>query len=136
MAGVVTSLLETWMSVEQWTVELYTENENTESKESIVEKELKEFGTKQFSKVFRIISLLEDYGLELGGDYLEHIQGKLWQLRVDRVRVLYFTFTGRKIVLLRAFMKKTAKTPLREIGIATKRMDKYVIQAAKLNIER
>ncbi len=124
------------MSVEQWTVELYTENENTESKESIVEKELKEFGTKQFSKVFRIISLLEDYGLELGGDYLEHIQGKLWQLRVDRVRVLYFTFTGRKIVLLRAFMKKTAKTPLREIGIATKRMDKYVIQAAKLNIER
>jgi len=43
-------------------------------------------------------------------------------LRVDisskRHRIFYFTFVGKNIILLHAFLKKTPKTPLSEIKIA------------------
>jgi phage-related protein len=42
------------------------------------------------------------------------------ELRVDfsraRHRIFYFTFVGKKIVLLHAFLKDTRKTPPREIA--------------------
>ncbi len=60
----------------------------------------------------------------------KHIQGKLYELRVESqanaYRVLYFTFTGRRIVLLHGFQKKTQKTPRREFAVAVKRMRRFV----------
>lgn len=41
-------------------------------------------------------------------------------------RVLFFTFTGCRLVLLHGFMKKTTKTPTREIRIAEQRMHDYL----------
>ncbi|MEQ9335080.1 type II toxin-antitoxin system RelE/ParE family toxin [Thalassobaculum sp.] len=37
-------------------------------------------------------------------------------------RALYFTATGRRIVILHAFVKKTETTPRREINTALERM--------------
>ncbi|MDI6793337.1 MAG: type II toxin-antitoxin system RelE/ParE family toxin [bacterium] len=34
----------------------------------------------------------------------------------------YFTTSGKRVILLHGFIKKTAKTPKREINIALKRM--------------
>ena len=43
-------------------------------------------------------------------------------------RILYFAFTGRKFVLLHGFTKKTEKTPVREIEIAVRRMEEYLLR--------
>jgi phage-related protein len=40
--------------------------------------------------------------------------------------VLYFAFTGRRVILLHGFIKKTEKTPLNEIEIAEKRMNDFI----------
>lgn len=58
------------------------------------------------------------------------IEGRLWELRIGSqtniYRVFYFFWTGRQIVLLHAFQKKTQKTPNREIQVALKRMSEYL----------
>lgn len=51
--------------------------------------------------------------------YSRHIRGKIRELRVDfaknRHRIFYFTFVDKNIILLHAFLKKTAKSPEGEI---------------------
>lgn len=40
--------------------------------------------------------------------------------------VLYFFFVGKRIVLTNGFLKKTQKTPLKEIELAKKRKSDYL----------
>ena len=60
---------------------------------------------------------------------VRHLDGKLWELREESntniYRLLYFFFSGRRIVFLNGFQKKTQKTPRREIEIALQRMDNF-----------
>jgi phage-related protein len=70
-------------------------------------------------------------GLErLGEPHVKHLDGKLWEMRLmgrDGIaRVLYVTAIGQRIVVVRAFMKKTQKTPRREIEIALLRAREIV----------
>ena len=65
-------------------------------------------------------------GLEtLGEPHVKHIEGKLWEMRLAGRsgigRVLYLTVLGRRVVVLRAFIKKTQKTPRSEIETALRR---------------
>src|SRR6266511_5543230 len=52
---------------------------------------------------------------------VRHLEGKLWELREESqtniYRLLYVFFTGRRIVFLHGFQKKTQKTPRREIKL-------------------
>jgi phage-related protein len=109
------------MSDEQWSV-VYYEADNGEA---VVENEMRAFGEKVFARMLRTIDLLEEFGIELDGDYVEHIEGKIWQLRVGKYRVLYFAFRNKQFVLLRVFVKKTKKTPRQEIRIAKNRLNEY-----------
>ena len=43
-------------------------------------------------------------------------------------RLIYFFFTGRRIIFLHGFQKKTQRTPRREIEIARRRMNDYLAQ--------
>ena len=104
-----------------WTVEYY---ETADGKEIVLD-EVRSFGHKEAARIVRTIGLLEEFGLSLSGSYIKHIQGEIWELRVTRFRVLYFTFTGRKLVMLRAFMKKSRTTPKSEIAIPERRMNDY-----------
>lgn len=71
------------------------------------------------AKVLKYIELLRVSKGVLDEPYSRHIKGKIRELRVDfaknRHRIFYFTFIGKNIVLLHAFLKKTAKTPKNEI---------------------
>lgn len=53
----------------------------------------------------------------------------LFEIRVrsknDIVRIIYIFAKGRQIVLLHGFVKKTEKTPLKELEIAKERVKKY-----------
>jgi phage-related protein len=114
--------VENEMSEDRWSAVYY----ETVDGEEVVENEMKDFGAKSFTRILRTIELLEEFGIGLDEDYVEQVEGKIWELRISRYRVLYFAFHGKQFVLLRAFMKKTRKTPRKEIKIAQKRMDDYV----------
>lgn len=110
------------MSKYKWNAVYY----ETSNGEEVVVKEIMDFGAKVFARILRTVELLEEFGVELDEDYVEHIEGKIWELRISRYRVLYFAFQGGQFVLLRAFMKKTRKTPRKEIKAAQRRMDDYI----------
>ncbi len=81
---------------------------------------------KNKAKVLKYIEFLRANKGYLDEPFAKHLQGKIRELRVDfsnnRHRVFYFTFINKTIILLRAFLKKTAKTPKSEIE---KAMDNY-----------
>ena len=85
--------------------------------------------SKHRAKAVWEIELLETGGTALGMPYARHIEKKLWELRVkfagDISRIFYFTPRGNSIVLLHGFVKKTQRTPQREISIARSYLDDY-----------
>lgn len=76
----------------------------------------------------RIVRLVQAFGLErVHEPYIKHIEGRIWEMRLrgrDGIaRALYVTATGRRVVVLRVFTKKTQKTPRREIELAQRRAE-------------
>lgn len=59
-----------------------------------------------------------------------HLEGKLWELRRESeaniYRLLYCFLSGRRILFLHGFHKKTQKTPRREMEIALKRLASFL----------
>jgi phage-related protein len=57
---------------------------------------------------------------------VKHIEGKIWELRAKAAegiaRPLYVTTTGRRIVILHAFVKKSDKTPRGALETTRNRM--------------
>lgn len=79
------------------------------------------------ARFIRIIELIELHGLEnLGMPYLRHLDGKLWEMRAKGKagisRSLYVAVKGRRVVILRVFVKKTQQTPRSEIELALSRL--------------
>jgi phage-related protein len=58
--------------------------------------------------------------------YAKHLTGKLWEMRLTGrdgiARSIYVTASGQRVIVLRTFVKKTQKTPPRELDIALARM--------------
>lgn len=56
---------------------------------------------------------------------MKQVEGRLWEMRLKGrsgiSRALYVTAVGRRVVIVRVFVKKTAKTPRREIDLAWSR---------------
>lgn len=61
------------------------------------------------------LQALAEFGLKLGEPYIKHLQGDIWELRPARDRSLFAVWQGDSFVLLHCFVKKTQKTPKREI---------------------
>ncbi len=84
---------------------------------------------KHKAKAFHEIELLKEFGNALKEPYVKHIAGEIWELRIrfsgDISRIFYFTWQAETIVLLHGFVKKTQKTPRREIETAQKLMEDY-----------
>ena len=74
----------------------------------------------------RIVHLIEARGLEqLREPYVKHLEGPVWEMRMKGrdgiARAAYVTASGRRVVVVHVFVKKTQKTPRREIEIALRR---------------
>ena len=74
----------------------------------------------------RIVQLIQSFGIErVHEPYIRHVEGRLWEMRLKGrdgiARALYVTAVGRRIIVLRAFVKKTRKTPRSEIELAFQR---------------
>jgi phage-related protein len=61
---------------------------------------------------------------------VRHLEGNLWELREESstniYRVIYVFFTGRPIVLLHGFQKKTQRTPRGELETARMRYEAFI----------
>jgi phage-related protein len=79
----------------------------------------------------RIVRLIQSFGLEkVHEPYIKHLEGRLWERRLKGkdgiARSIYVTATGPRVVVLRTFIKKTQKTPRREIALALRRVKEVV----------
>lgn len=102
---------------------------DTKGKEPVLEymQELSESNSKdsriKLNKINDYIQALSVYGTEqLSENYVKHLDGDIWELRPLRDRILFAGVVDGKYVLLHQFMKKSQKTPIREIRKAKKEL--------------
>lgn len=76
------------------------------------------------NKSYRHIKLLKTFGNQLRMPYSKQISNNLYELRVrgrQEVRLLYF-FYQNQAMIIHIFIKKSQKTPQREITLALNRI--------------
>lgn len=100
-----------------WSVETVTE---------VVDEELDALPADMRARFVRIAQLIETLGLpRVSLPHVRHLEGRLWEMRMRGragvARALYVTASGRRVVVVRVFVKKTQKTPRREIVLALER---------------
>jgi phage-related protein len=100
-----------------WTVE--TLNETVDSEVDALPEDMR-------ARLVRIAKLIEEKGLErVEEPHVKHLQGRLWEMRLRGrsgiSRALYVTAVGKRVVIVRVFVKKTERTPQREIALALSR---------------
>ena len=74
----------------------------------------------------RLTELIQSFGFRgLPPGSVKHLGEKLWELRVtgrDGIsRAIYVTAAGQRVIIVRVFIKKTQKTPQRELELARER---------------
>jgi phage-related protein len=99
----------------------------TQNGRSPVEEGINDLPVPDQAKVYAYISKLEEMGYRLGAPFVKPIEGKLRELRIlvapGQYRVFFFFHHGEDFYLLHGFLKKTQKTPPKEIETAKKRMN-------------
>jgi phage-related protein len=83
------------------------------------------------ARFLRFGDVIEHSGFEaLPRDSVKHLEGKLWELRMigrDGIsRAIYVTAAGRRVIVVRVFIKKTQKTPQRELELARQRAKEII----------
>jgi len=103
--------------VARWTVELI----------EAAERELRALPADLQAHFLHVAEMLEEAGpQEVGLPLVRPLERKLWEMRLKGkggiARAVYFAATGRRLVVVRVFAKKTQATPRREIELALRRM--------------
>ena len=101
----------------RWTVDLI----------EVAERELLALPTDLRMRFLHVAEMLEELGPQkVGMPHVRPLEAKLWEIRLKGqdgiARTIYFAATGRRLVVVRVFIKKTQTTPRREIELALRRM--------------
>ena len=93
---------------------------------ALVEAEVRSLPADMRARLEQISRMIEEFGLEgIRASDVTHLRGPLCEIRIrgrDGIsRALYVTAAGRRVVIVRVFIKKTRTTPAREIELALKR---------------
>jgi phage-related protein len=87
---------------------------------------------KMQAKLFMMLEFLEEKGPALREPYSKSLEDGIFEIRAkhgsDITRVLYFFVVGRKVILTNGFVKKTQKTPKREIERAKRYRADYQLR--------
>ena len=92
-----------------------------------VDAEIEDLPVALRARLVRLLETVENVGLDaLRAPHVRHLDGKLWELRVRAeegiARGIYVTATGRRVVVLHVFVKKSRRTPRRALQTARERM--------------
>src|SRR3989442_806693 len=90
-----------------------------------IERFLERLSREDKARINRTIQLYKASGFLLDERYLKKLTKLIWELRPGRVRLL-FGIVNNKAIVVNAFIKKTKKTPKREIELALERLKRYV----------
>ena len=101
----------------RWTVETL----------EVVDAEIAALPPKLQARLLRLMEMVENVGLDrIHEPHVKHLEGKLWELRAKAAegiaRGIYVAVTGRRVVVLHVFVKKTLKTPKQALELAWERM--------------
>jgi phage-related protein len=101
----------------RWTIAYYSES---------VQEEILALPAGFLGRYLRYSDRMEIYGPDLGMPHTRSMGDGLFELRLKAAegigRVFYCTMVGKKIVMLHQLIKKTDKTPIKELEIARRRM--------------
>lgn len=78
-----------------------------------------------FNKVVAYLDILEEMGTRVGEPVTKHLDGEIWELRPLSNRILYAYYKDDMFLLLHHFIKKSQKTPRREIEKAKREVEDY-----------
>ena len=83
----------------------------------------------QQSKVLRLLQYIRTYGLSAILPHTKKLTGTpLWEIRIlgkNNIRVLYAVPQQNLVLILHGFIKKSQKTPLKEIHVALTRYEQW-----------
>lgn len=65
-------------------------------------------------RIYFIMDRVEEMGTRAGSPWTDHLDDEIWEMRPMRYRIL-FSIDSNEVLILTYFMKKTQKTPPREI---------------------
>ncbi|CAG37911.1 conserved hypothetical protein [Desulfotalea psychrophila LSv54] len=103
----------------KWKISFYSEK---------VEKRTLAFSAGILANFIHIVDMMEDLGPSLGEPYTKAFGNGLFEIRARGKegigRSFFGTLKGREIIILHSFVKKSQKTPQKEIKVATKRLKK------------
>lgn len=98
-----------------WEVVFYEDRRGRRPAEEFIE----QLPARDSEKVVAWLDFLEEKGPRLGRPYAARLEAGIYELRVRvstlRYRILYFFWTGRRIVLTHGFTKKSGPVPRAEI---------------------
>jgi phage-related protein len=102
----------------QWTVETLNH---------LVDAEIEALPPLLNARLIRLMEMVQNIGLErMCEPHVKHIEGKIWELRAKAsegiARAFYVTITGRRVIILHVFVKKSDKTPRGALETARNRM--------------
>jgi phage-related protein len=93
---------------------------------AVVDQEVRALPKDMQARFLRIAEIIQQHGVQaLPRDSIRHLEGKLWELRMtgrDGIsRAIYVTASRGRVIVVRVFIKKTQRTPPRELEIARQR---------------
>jgi phage-related protein len=104
-----------------WTIEYYSAE---------VEKVILNLPSGLLARYLRLADQWQEFGANLGMPHTRAMGDGLLELRVmgkeGIARVFYCTQAGRKIIVLHSFVKKSQKTPQKELRLARKRLEEVM----------
>ena len=84
---------------------------------------------KMKAKIVGMLELLEERGNSLREPYSKHLEDGIFEIRCqvgnNITRILYFFYHNGTIVMTNGFVKKTQRTPIKELLIAKKYRAEY-----------
>ncbi|MCL2859785.1 MAG: type II toxin-antitoxin system RelE/ParE family toxin [Oscillospiraceae bacterium] len=114
---------------------IFYEDNNGESEIKNYMKQLQKMNSKdarlKFNKMAGYINMLSTYGLSMGKKHIKHLVDDIWELRPLRDRILFAYWNNNSFILLSIFMKKTRKTPKREIEKAKRNLESFIKRGEK-----
>ena len=99
---------------------------SVETLDETVDAELHTLPPDMRARFVRIAELIEALGLpNVREPHVKHVRGPIWEIRLKGnagiARALYVTVPSQRVVVVRAFVKKTQNTPGSEIELAIRR---------------
>jgi phage-related protein len=110
-----------------WKIIYYTERERQPVKE-FIDAQL----PKAKAKILRNLLLLSEFGPDIGYPLISNIERNLWELRTvyqgNQYRILFAVISGKIILLIHGFQKKTQKIPKKDLDLAKRRLKQFLMK--------